>query len=157
MPDFSVQGGVKENNIRLATRFHNRENGAYALLSTVSTVQTDSVSGRPQLRIRFSPSTFTSNGQMWGLGAREILCDSAFVAIDGFRMVSGQQRLMIDGVISHNLADTLKMQLHNFDLTPSHKSQIGADTASVALPTVLQRWLRQWGVVFCMPISHLTV
>lgn len=55
---------------------------------------------------------------MWGLGAREILCDSAFVAIDGFRMVSGQQRLMIDGVISHNLADTLKMQLHNFDLTP---------------------------------------
>ena len=116
MPDFSVQGGVKENNIRLATRFHNRENGAYALLSTVSTVQTDSVSGRPQLRIRFSPST--SNGQMWGLGAREILCDSAFVAIDGFRMVSGQQRLMIDGVISHNLADTLKMQLHNFDLTP---------------------------------------
>lgn len=118
MPDFSVQGGVKENNIRLATRFHNRENGAYALLSTVSTVQTDSVSGRPQLRIRFSPSTFTSNGQMWGLGAREILCDSAFVAIDGFRMVSGQQRLMIDGVISHNLADTLKMQLHNFDLTP---------------------------------------
>ena len=35
MPDFSVQGGVKENNIRLATRFHNRENGAYALLSTV--------------------------------------------------------------------------------------------------------------------------
>ena len=118
MPDFSVQGGVKENNIRLATRFHNRENGAYALLSTVSTVQTDSVSGRPQLRIRFSPSTFTSNGQMWGLGAREILCDSAFVAIDGFRMVSGQQRLMIDGVISRNLSDTLKMQLHNFDLTP---------------------------------------
>ena len=102
----------------MATRFHNRENGAYALLSTVSTVQTDSVSGRPQLRIRFSPSTFTSNGQMWGLGAREILCDSAFVAIDGFRMVSGQQRLMIDGVISRNLSDTLKMQLHNFDLTP---------------------------------------
>ena len=34
MPDFSVQGGVKENQIRLATRFNNKENGAYALIST---------------------------------------------------------------------------------------------------------------------------
>lgn len=113
-----MQGGIKENRIRLATRFHNRENGAYALLSTVSTLQSDSLTGRPQLKIRFAPSTFTSNGQMWGLGAREILCDSSRIVIDGFRMVSGQQRLEIDGVASRSLSDTLKLQLHNFDLTP---------------------------------------
>lgn len=118
MPDFSVQGGVKENQIRLATRFNNKENGAYALISTVSTLQSDPLSGIPQLRIHFYPSTFGTDKQIWALGAKEILYDSTRMVVDSFMMVSGKQRLVIDGVASHSMADTLHLRMDNFDLTP---------------------------------------
>ncbi len=118
MPNFSVQGGVKENQIRLATRFNNRENGAYALISTVSTLQRDSLSGIPQLRIQFYPSTFGTDKQIWALGAREILYDSTHMVVDNFMMVSGKQRMVIDGVASRDEADTLHLRMDNFDLTP---------------------------------------
>ena len=118
MPDFSVQRGVKENQIRLATRFNNKENGAYALISTVSTLQSDPLSGIPQLRIHFYPSTFGTDKQIWALGAKEILYDSTRMVVDSFMMVSGKQRLVIDGVASHSMADTLHLRMDNFDLTP---------------------------------------
>lgn len=117
MPDFSVIGGAKENKINLATRFNNAENGTYAMLSTTSTLAADST-GLPQVRINFNPSTFTSNGQTWNIRARQIVYDSTRIAIDRFSIASGPQRLSVNGAASHSSLDTLRLDLHNFDLSP---------------------------------------
>lgn len=69
MPDFSVIGGAKENRINLAARFNNSDNGTYALLGTTSTLGRDPQSGVPQVRVRFNPSSFTTNGRTWRIWA----------------------------------------------------------------------------------------
>ena len=118
MPDFSVIGGAKENRINLAARFNNSDNGTYALLGTTSTLGRDPQSGVPQVRVRFNPSSFTTNGRTWRIWARQIVFDSTRIDVDRFSISSGQQRLSVDGVASRSDRDTLRLQLHRFDLKP---------------------------------------
>lgn len=97
MPDFSVIGGAKENRINLAARFNNSDNGTYALLGTTSTLGRDPQSGVPQVRVRFNPSSFTTNGRTWRIWARQIVFDSTRIDVDRFSISCGQQRLSVDG------------------------------------------------------------
>ncbi len=117
MPNFSVVGGIKENNINLASRFNNPDNGTYAMLSTTSHLSTGP-GGIPRLSVRFSPSTIVSGGQVWRVYAREILYDSTQLKIDRFSIDCGEQLLMLDGVASRSNADTLYLRLNRFDLSP---------------------------------------
>lgn len=118
MPDFSILGGAKENRINLATRFNNRENNTYAMLSTVSTLGRNPFSGIPQLSLRFYPSTFTVGEQTWMIASRDIVMDSVQVRVDGFNIVNGSQWLSVSGTASRSPSDTLKLRLNHFDLTP---------------------------------------
>ena len=111
-------GGAKENRINLAARFNNSDNGTYALLGTTSTLGRDPQSGVPQVRVRFNPSSFTTNGRTWRIWARQIVFDSTRIDVDRFSISSGQQRLSVDGVASRSDRDTLHLQLHRFDLKP---------------------------------------
>ena len=116
MPNFSVVGGIKENTINLASRFHNPDNGLYAMLSTTSRLSTGP-GGIPRLNIHFFPSTIVSGGQTWRVYAREIQYDSTRVKIDRFSIDSGDQHLLLDGVASRSHTDTLRLRLNRFDLS----------------------------------------
>lgn len=116
MPNFSVVGGIKENNINVASRFNNPDNGMYAMLSTSSRLSTGP-GGIPRLSIHFFPSTIVSGGQTWRVYAREILYDSTRLVVDRFSIDSGGQHLLLDGVASRSSADTLRLRLNHFDLS----------------------------------------
>lgn len=118
MPDFSVIGGAKQNRVNLGARFSDPEQGTSALLGVVSALERDSLSGRPRVRIRFTPSSFTTGGRTWRIGARSIVYDADRVAIRRFRITSQGQELGVDGVASRDREDTLHLNLSNFDLTP---------------------------------------
>lgn len=118
MPDFSVIGGAKENRVNLGARFSDSEQGTSALLGVVSALERDTLSGRSRVRIRFTPSSFTSGGRTWRIGARGIVYDSARVEINRFRITSQGQELMVNGIASHDRRDTLHLNLSNFDITP---------------------------------------
>ncbi len=118
MPDFSVIGGAKQNKVNLGARFSDPEQKTSALLGVVSSLERDTLSDRPRIRIRFTPSSFTSGERTWRIGARSILYDSARVEINRFRITSQGQELVVNGVASHSRRDTLHLNLSNFDITP---------------------------------------
>ncbi len=116
MPNFSVVGGIKENTINLASRFNNPDNGMYAMLSTTSRLSTGP-GGIPRLSIHFFPSTIVSGGQTWRVYAQEIQYDSTQVKIDRFSIDSGDQHLLLDGVASRSVTDTVRLRMNRFDLS----------------------------------------
>ena len=118
MPNFSTIGGAKNNTVSMAARFSDTTAGTYALLSTVSTLFRDGETGIPRVRINFRPSTFTAGSQTWNIGAQEILIDSTAIAVDTLKIANGPQELLVYGVASGSMNDTLHVQLNNFDLTP---------------------------------------
>ena len=117
MPLFSMQGGAKDNRINMAMSFDNADNGTSALISTRALLG-KSERGVPQVTVRFNPSSITTGGQTWRVGAQQIVYDSTRLWIDRFVVGGGSQRLVVDGYASRSMDDTLRLSLQNFDLSP---------------------------------------
>ena len=118
MPDFSVIGAAKDNHINVAARFRNSKSGAGALIGVATTLGREPESGRPQVRVRFTPSYFTNGRQTWDVFAREILVDSTGIRVDNFAILSDEQALRLYGVASRSREDTLHVSMSQFDLNP---------------------------------------
>lgn len=118
MPDFSVIGGAKNNKVNLSTRFSDKVKGVSALLGVVARLERNKTTDAPQIRMSFTPSTFTNEKQTWRISARDILYDSTKIAVENFRIVSQGQELHVSGVASRSLSDTLHISLSNFDVRP---------------------------------------
>lgn len=129
MPQFSVNAGARDNKINAATRFSNPRNGMSALVGVTATMGRDSTDNKARALVRFTPSTFTADGKTWSLGARGITLGGGKVLVDNFAVLGGGEMLWVDGVVSENRADTLKIRLSNFDITPISQmtSTIGYD------------------------------
>lgn len=46
----------------------------------------------PMVRVRFNPSSFTTNGRTWRIGPGRFVFDSTRIDVDRFSISSGQQR-----------------------------------------------------------------
>lgn len=117
LPNLSVVGGIRDNRISLATRFHNPENGANALVST-STTFGRSAAGLPQVDVALNPTTFTVGGQLWYIAPGHVVLDSLGVDFRRFRLWGQGQEFAVDGRASASERDTLRVRLRNFDMAP---------------------------------------
>lgn len=117
LPNLSVIGGVKENRIALATRFSNPENGSNALLSTSTTIGRSSA-GLPQVDVTLYPTTFTIDDQVWYITPSHVLVDTLGVEFRDFRLWGAGQELAINGRATASEADTLRVRVRDFDISP---------------------------------------
>lgn len=117
LPNLSVIGGIRDNRISLATRFHNPENGSNALIST-STTFSRTASGLPQADVALNPTTFTVGGQLWYIAPSHVVLDSLGIDFRRFRLWGEGQELTADGRASASESDTLRVGLRNFDMSP---------------------------------------
>ncbi len=69
-------------------------------------------------RMQLTPSYLTSMGTTWQILADEIAFAGGRVQVDRFRLTHGDQELEVDGVASRNVTDSIRLSLHNFDLSP---------------------------------------
>ncbi len=118
MPNFSILGGAKQNRINLGMRFQNSEDNSNALISVSSELKPAREGSLPELDVRFNPSTLTYQGNTWQVRAESIKADSLRVAIENFSIARGDRRLLVDGIASRSIADTLAVRLENFNLSP---------------------------------------
>ncbi|MCC8088747.1 MAG: translocation/assembly module TamB [Rikenellaceae bacterium] len=118
MPDFSLNGGAKDNQINLSAGFKNDINNTSALINSVSRTMTDSLSGENMLATRIYSSRLVVGDYSWRVSTPEILFGNGKIGIDWFRVQSSGQELAVDGVISSSQSDTLRVTMNNFNLAP---------------------------------------
>lgn len=117
LPDFSLSGGARMGRVQLAAGFTDTVRRSSARLGLRAEVASEGPGGRV-IDLHLLPSYVTSRATTWQLGARAIRIDSASVRIDRFLMRNEEQRLSLDGVLSADPADSVRLQLDDFELAP---------------------------------------
>lgn len=117
LPDFSLAGGARLGRVQLAAGFTDMVRQSSARLGLRAEVASEGPGGRV-IDLHLLPSYVTSRATTWQLGARAIRIDSARVRIDRFLMRNEEQRLSLDGVLSADPADSVRLQLDDFELGP---------------------------------------
>ena len=117
MPDLSVQAGAKNNRVSLSAGFNNATQAVSALLG-VDAVLSRNDDGSSRIAIDLKPSNIRQGNQTWYIGANKIIYNPRNISVDRFTVRNAEQSLMLDGVASQNMADSVVLTLHNFDLSP---------------------------------------
>lgn len=118
MPDFSLHGGAKNNEINISAGFKNELNKTSAIINTVSSTVYDTVTSKSTLTTRFYTSRLVMGENSWNIVSRSIFFGNGKIEIDRFRIQSEGQQLTVNGIISDNSSDTLKLAMKNFNLAP---------------------------------------
>ncbi len=118
MPGFSVNGGAKENGINLAVGFVNTENNSSALINLAADLAYDSIARAQRATVRFNPSQFTVQDQVWRIVSPRIVFDPSGIDVERLRIISTGQELAAYGKLSRTEGDTLHVEMNNLDLSP---------------------------------------
>lgn len=138
LPRFSVTGGAKQGAMRLTAGFADsarRLSGRFGLFARAADdgaadsadvaavparrgVAAAAEEPRRALDLYILPSHLTRGDKSWQIRARRIRLDTARVEIDRFHVSNREQELLLDGVASRSLDDSLTLTLRNFDLAP---------------------------------------
>jgi len=112
----SVRLGVSiiEGDVNLQTSWEslngNADAGNLEILSTFKTFD--------KIDFRFRNSHFNLKGEKWRIGARNrFSIERDSILIDSFRIENRAQYLAINGIVSNNPKDSLKIELHKLNLT----------------------------------------
>ncbi len=141
IPNLRVQGGAKNHNLSLSTRFANTEEKYSAMLG-LRTFMTQTENGRA-VEVFVTPSHITNDNKTWYINSEGIVYDTARIAVRNFVISSPSKgglggvdtdSLRIDGVASRSYRDTLRVSLSNMDLTPLLKiaKTVGYDISAMA-------------------------
>lgn len=117
LPHLSVMGGAKQNRMQLSTGFEDSVRRFSGLLSLRAEADDRSADGRV-VDLRILPSHITRGDKRWQIFADKIRIDTARIAVDRFLVVHGDQNLMVDGIASRSLDDSVTLRLRNFDIAP---------------------------------------
>lgn len=116
LPRLSVNGGACRGRVQLATGFTDSLNRASGLVTLRAEV--DEREGGRAVDLRLLPSHIRRGDKTWNIFARGIRIDTARVVIDRFTVVDNGQDLLLDGVASRSLDDSVTLRLRNFDIAP---------------------------------------
>lgn len=116
IPNFSVIGTVENNVIGGDFGFSNPADNTYAIMKTRTTVS--SKQGELNFKVDILPSSLNLYRDVWTSDNSSISIAPGRVTINDFSLKSTGQLLAIDGVISDNKEDTLKVVMDNFSFKP---------------------------------------
>ncbi len=116
MEQVNLRASAKRDNVLLKAGFTNPADSSSASLGAMVHISRNTI-GRQDISAKLLPSTIARRGEEWQLGAKSIDFTQRGVDIDHFRMESRDQLLTLDGMASRSLADTMRMSMHNFDLS----------------------------------------
>lgn len=128
MPNLFIYSSVKDNAISLIADFKDSENKQSGLLALDALVDRDMATRRRKIHVDISPSYFTTDTLQWQLSADGVDVDSMRVRVRNLHVVqpNPNNELKIDGVVSADPSDMLRIDFNNFDLSP--------------LSAILKRW-----------------
>ncbi|MBO5831720.1 MAG: translocation/assembly module TamB domain-containing protein [Alistipes sp.] len=118
MPRFNIVGGARENRISLTAGFRQPDGNSSAMLGLSAQFNYNERSRRCSMHIDITPSHYTNDTQQWKLYSRGIDIDSSRIHIRELHIARPDQQMIIDGVASRQLSDSIRLTLDNFDISP---------------------------------------
>lgn len=121
LPDFSVMGGAKHGEATLSAGFADTLTQSSGLISILAkTAKREGADGQ-FLNVKFMPSHYTKKNALWQIFSKDIKIDTDRVDIEEFVIMNKEQRLVLEGVASKSVDDSLTLNLYNFDISPLSK------------------------------------
>ena len=117
LPHFSVTGGARRNRMQLSAGFEDTLRRFSGLLGVRAEAADRKDEGRV-VDLRIMPSHITRDDKRWQIFANKIQIDTSRIVIDRFFVMHRDQDLLLDGVASRSLDDSLTLRLRNFDVAP---------------------------------------
>ncbi|MEG0601440.1 MAG: translocation/assembly module TamB domain-containing protein [Mucinivorans sp.] len=118
MPDFSIIGGIKNNTITLGGRFTDSVGHSSVLLRTTTTFDR-TPSGMAQMRVILHATPMSLHGNQWNMSQATVLLDTTGIEVRNFSLSHLPEKLSINGRIGDSVADTLRVELQRFDISPA--------------------------------------
>ncbi len=118
LPRFSVTGGARQGRMQLSAGFTDTVRHLSGLVGVQAALSEQlGINGR-SVDVRILPSHLINGDQTWQIFSRRIQIDTSRIVVNRFRVINGQQELLLDGVASRRPSDSLHLTLRHFDLAP---------------------------------------
>lgn len=118
MSRVGMSGGAKDNKLELITDFADTLDDVSGRIGFRSEFARGRGPAGRQIDLRLTPSYISRGEKTWNIYTDGITADTSRIRIDRFRMVNAGQQLLLDGVVSRRLQDSVQLTLHNFELAP---------------------------------------
>ncbi len=118
MSRVGMSGGAKDNKLELITDFADTIGDVSGRIGFRSEFARGRGPAGRQIDLRLTPSYISRGEKTWNIYTDGITADTSRIRIDRFRMVNTGQQLLLDGVVSRRLQDSVQLTLHNFELAP---------------------------------------
>lgn len=118
MSRVGMSGGAKDNKLELITDFADTIGDVSGRIGFRSEFARGRGPAGRQIDLRLTPSYISRGEKTWNIYTDGITADTSRIRIDRFRMVNAGQQLLLDGVVSRRLQDSVQLTLHNFELAP---------------------------------------
>ncbi len=118
LPQFSLSGGAKLGRVQLSAGFNDTTRHTSGRLGFTAALAADGGANGRVVDVHLQPSYLAQGDHTWQINARAIRLDTAQIVVDRFVMRYADQRLVVDGVASRNPADSIALQLRNFEVGP---------------------------------------
>ena len=118
MSNLSLGAGLSNNIVDICARF--KDNGAEgnsANVALTAALQRDAVSNQRSMHIDLMPSYFYNATERWELTAQGIDVEPSKVSINNFFVARPDQHLVVNGVMSRSIEDSVWVTLNNFDIS----------------------------------------
>lgn len=118
MSRVGMSGGAKDNKLELITDFADTLDDVSGRIGFRSEFAHGRGPAGKGIDLRLTPSYISWGEKTWNIYTDGITADTSRIRIDRFRMVNAGQQLLLDGVASRRLQDSVQLTLHNFELAP---------------------------------------
>ena len=118
MSRVGMSGGAKDNKLELITDFADTLDDVSGRIGFRSEFAHGRGPAGKGIDLRLTPSYISRGEKTWNIYTDGITADTSRIRIDRFRMVNAGQQLLLDGVASRRLQDSVQLTLHNFELAP---------------------------------------
>lgn len=131
LPSNAISARIADDRIDLKARISNSTTDLNASLDVESVLSRTADNKGLGIGVLFDPSSYITTGkQQWHLSSDMIEYAPGRVVINDLLIRNGSQKLMVDGVLSSQKSDTLRLSLDRFDLFPLN-SLFGIKNATV--------------------------
>ncbi len=121
----SLKGGARASHFHLSGAFSDSLR-MKAHLNMAGSVERNT-EGFRRLTLRVNDSNFSIDGKQWAIEAPLMELDSTRIYVNRFLIHNSSEELLLDGIASRSREDSIRLTLHNFDLSPltSFASSLG--------------------------------
>jgi hypothetical protein len=119
LPNFFIFAGALNENMSVRAMFRDATESFSGKADVVARLQHDAQRGRT-IDLSIGSTYIQKGNQCWNLYSDGISIDTAQIAIRQLTLsnASDNQEMFVNGIASRHLTDSLRIHLHNFDLSP---------------------------------------